>query len=164
MLVVGFLLAGLADTPNLSMCCRPESKNEVLEGDSREFLSREKNSFSRSSDARRRSLRFKVLPNTPDGTSVVSRAITKTGTGVAVLAVLGLYTSVLISSKSFGALELASRASRQEAGEFVAACDTVAVGEMESFERESVIASRDIAEECVWRRRGEGRARLRGVE
>lgn len=119
---------------------------QLVEGQkdgSREFLSSAKNSFSRSSDARRRSFRFRTLPSAPEGTSDVSRVIKNTGTGVAVFAVLGLYTSVLVSSKGFGADELASRASRQVFGEFVGACETVAAGEMESFERACATASRE---------------------
>lgn len=56
----------------------------------REFLSREKNSVNRSSEARRNSFRLSFLPIAPELVSVSSRAITTTGTGVAVFAVFGL--------------------------------------------------------------------------
>ena len=87
----------------------------------------------------------------PEGTSEPSRAIKNTGTGVAVFAVLGLYTRVLISSKPCGADPLASRASRQDCGELVGPCETVAAGVMESFERDAVMESRDSADGEEWR-------------
>ena len=74
------------------------------------------------------------------------------------MAVLGLYTSVLISSKGLGASELASRASRQDWGEFVGACETVAAGEIESFESDWVIDSSEaIVVAGVWNEREEER-------
>lgn len=47
-----------------------------------------------------------------------------------------------MSSKSFGADPLASRASRQAAGELVAACDTDATGAIERAARDCVRDSR----------------------
>ena len=55
-----------------------------------ESLSSEKNSVSRSSEAKRSSFKLSFLPRAAEFASVSSRAITTTGTGVAVLAVLGL--------------------------------------------------------------------------
>ena len=45
--------------------------------------------------------------------------ITTTGMGVAVYAVFGLNTRVLISSKDFGVVEVAFKASRHVAGDVV---------------------------------------------
>lgn len=56
--------------------------------------------------------------------SDASRAMRTTGTGVAVLAVLGLYTRVLISSKSAGALGEEVMAARHAAGEVVGSCES----------------------------------------
>lgn len=63
-----------------------------------ESLSSEKNSVKSSAGARRNSFKLSFLPNAPEFVSVSSRAITTTGTGVAVLAVLGLKTKVFTSS------------------------------------------------------------------
>lgn len=104
--------------------------------DIREFLSRAKNSFSKSSDASLSSFKFSFLPNAPELVSVSSRAITTTGTGVAVFAVFGLNTSVLISSKDFGASEVALRASRQVAGEVVSLCATLPDGVIERLAKD----------------------------
>ena len=101
----------------------------------REFLSRVKNSDNRSSEARRSSLRLSFFPNAPDAVSVSSRAITTTGTGIALFAVLGLKTMVLISSKDFGDEVSADNASLQDAGEFVAAWETVTAGLIERAAR-----------------------------
>lgn len=85
----------------------------------REFLSREKNSVKRSSDANLSSFKFNFFPRAPELVSVPSRATTTTGMGVAAFAVLGLYTRVLMSSKDFGAVESATNSSFHVAGEFV---------------------------------------------
>lgn len=66
----------------------------------------------------------------PELVSVSSRAITTTGTAVAVFAVFGLYTKVLMSSNDFGADPEAVRASFHSAGELVSVWVTVAVGFM----------------------------------
>ncbi len=95
--------------------------------DSREFLSKEKNSFSRSSLAKRSSFKFNFFPNAPEFVSVSSRAMTMTGTGVADLAVFGLKTRVLMSSNDSGVPVVELRASRQAAGESVSRCVTVAL-------------------------------------
>lgn len=63
---------------------------------------------------------------------------------MAVFAVLGLYTSVLMSSNEAGADPEAIRASFQVAGEVVSACETVAVGFMESA------ASFSVRDAMVW--------------
>lgn len=55
-----------------------------------EFLSSEKNSVSRSSEAKRNSFKLSFFPIAAEFVSVSSRAITTTGMGVAVFAVLGL--------------------------------------------------------------------------
>jgi len=55
---------------------------------------------------------------------------------VAVLAVLGLKTSVLISSKYFGAEAVEFKASRQVAGEVVSLWDTFPDGFIESPDRD----------------------------
>lgn len=95
----------------------------------------------RSSDASLSSFRFSFLPNAPELVSVSSRAITTTGTVAAVLAVLGLKTMVLMSSKDVGAEGDAFMASRQLAGEDVSAWVTVAVGVMESPAKDWVMES-----------------------
>lgn len=56
--------------------------------------------------------------------------MTTTGTGVAVLAVFGLYTRVLMSSKEAGADPEAIRASFHVAGEDVSGWETATVGFM----------------------------------
>lgn len=61
-----------------------------LRGDVHESLSREKNSVRRSAEANLSSFKFRAFPIAPELVSVASRAITTTGTGVAVFAVLGL--------------------------------------------------------------------------
>ena len=119
----------------------------------REFLSTEKNSLRRSSDASLSSLRFSFLPNALELVSVSSRAMTTTGTVVAVLAVLGLKTRVLMSSKDFGAEGEAIMASRQVAGEDVSACVMVAEGVMDRPARDWVIESivfDDVEEKARW--------------
>ena len=88
--------------------------------------------MSRSSDASRSSFKFSFFPIAPEFVSVSSLAMTTTGTGVAVLAVLGLYTSVLMSSNEAGADPEASRASFQLAGDVVSTCVMDAVGFMDS--------------------------------
>ena len=75
----------------------------MMMGDARESLSREKNSDSRSSEARRSSFRLSFLPSEDELVSVSSRATTTTGTGVELFAVLGLNTRTLSSSNSLGA-------------------------------------------------------------
>lgn len=59
-------------------------------GDVRESLSSAKNSVNRSPAANRSSFKFNFFPIAPELVSVASRAMTTTGMGVAVLAVLGL--------------------------------------------------------------------------
>jgi hypothetical protein len=83
----------------------------------RESLSREKNSVNRSPEANRNSFKFNFFPNAVEFVSVSSRAMTTTGTGVAVFAVLGLNTSVLVSSKLLGVPLVACNASRHDAGD-----------------------------------------------
>ena len=107
-------------------------------GNAREFLSSPKNSVRRSSEAKRSSLRLSFFPRAEELVSVSSRAMTTTGTGVAVFAVFGLYTRVLINSNDSGTELVASKASRQDAGELVSAWDTVAVGVIERDAREAV--------------------------
>jgi len=87
--------------------------------DIREFLSSEKNSFKISSEASLSSFRFNFLPKAPEFVSVSSRATTTTGTTVAVFAVFGLNTSVLISSNDFGVEDVSFKVSRQVAGDVV---------------------------------------------
>jgi hypothetical protein len=62
---------------------------------------------------------------------------------VAVFAVFGLNTSVLISSKDFGAEDVAFKAARQVAGEVVSLWDTFADGFIDSSDRDLVIDSRE---------------------
>lgn len=98
-----------------------------LNRDSREFLSKEKKSFNRSSLAKRSSFKFNFFPNAPEFVSVSSRATTTTGTGVVDLAVFGLKTRVLMSSNDSGVLVVEVRASRHAAGESASRCVTVAL-------------------------------------
>jgi hypothetical protein len=104
--------------------------------DIREFLSSEKNSFKISSEASLSSFRFNFLPKAPEFVSVSSRATTTTGTTVAVFAVFGLNTSVLISSKDFGAEDVPCKVSRQVAGEVVSLWDTLPDGLIEMLDRD----------------------------
>ncbi len=94
----------------------------------REFLSRAKNSVRRSSEASLSSLWPRAFPMADELVSVSSRATTTTGTGVAVFAVFGLYTRVLISWKSLGDAGLAARASLHAWGEFACSWSRVAMG------------------------------------
>lgn len=87
--------------------------------DSREFLSREKNSVKTSSEANLNSFKFNFLANAFDGVSVFSLAIRTKGTVVAFLAVLGLNTRVFIKSKDWGVEASGVRACLQASGEFV---------------------------------------------
>jgi len=107
------------------MTSKVDQKNNI-----REFLSNEKNSVSKSSEANRSSFKLSFFPMAPELVSVSLRAITTTGTAVAVFAVFGLYTKVLMSSNDFGADPEAVRASFHSAGELVSAWVTVAVGFM----------------------------------
>ena len=66
------------------------SKKGSVECNVQEFLSSEKKSVSKSSEAKRSSFKLSLFPIAVEFVSVSSRAITTTGTGVAVFAVLGL--------------------------------------------------------------------------
>ena len=96
-----------------------------------EFLSSEKKSLSKSSEAKRSSFKLSFFPIAVEFVSVSSRAITTTGTGATVFAVLGLKINVLIVSKDFGADPEAIRTSFHVAAELVSACKMVAVGLIE---------------------------------
>lgn len=106
-------------------------------------MSREKNSFSRSSEASLSSFRFSFLPKAPELVSVSSLAITTTGTTAAVFAVFGLNTSVLISSNDFGVEDVSFNVSRQVAGDVVSLWDTLADGFIASADRDWVIDCRE---------------------
>lgn len=93
----------------------------------RESLSNAKNSVRMSAEANRRSVRPNFLPIAPIIAELVSAAadaMTTTGTTVAVLAVLGLYTSVLTSSKDSGMPEVFANASFHSAGDVVLSWET----------------------------------------
>ena len=75
--------------------------------------------------------------------SVVSRAMTTTGTGVAPFAVLGLNTRTLSSSNSFEPRSAVCSASFHSVGDDVDACSTVSEGVMDRAARACV------AESCV---------------
>jgi len=107
----------------------------------RESLSREKNSDSSSSEARRSSFRLSFFPSEDELVSVASRATTTTGTGVALFAVLGLNTSTLSSSNSFGALGVACSASLHAAGDVAGACSTTWEGVIERAAKACVVES-----------------------
>ena len=106
-----------------------------------ESLSREKNSDSRSSEARRRSFRLRCLASEEELVSVVSRATTTTGTEVAPFAVLGLNTRNLSSSNSFGAPGAVCSAPFHSAGDDADACSTVLEGVMDRAARACVAES-----------------------
>ena len=99
-----------------------EKYKAQMMGDLRESLSREKNSDSRSSEAKRSSFRLSFLPSKDELVSVSSRATTTTGTGVALFAVLGLNTRTLSNSNSFGVLGTVCSASFHAAGDVAEAC------------------------------------------
>lgn len=99
--------------------------------------------MSKSSEANLKSFNPNFLPKAPEITSVPSLAITTRGTGVAVFAVFGLYTIVLMSSKDPGTDGFPPRASRQAAGELAGACSTVAAGVIERPAKDFVIFSRE---------------------
>lgn len=107
----------------------------------RSSLSREKNSDSRSSEARRSSFRLSFLPSKDELVSVSSRVTTTTGTGVAVFAVLGLNTRTLSSSNSFGVPGAACNASFHAAADVADACLTVPEGVIDRAARAWVIDS-----------------------
>src|ERR1700679_1351926 len=109
----------------------------------RESLSREKNSDSRPSEARRSSFRLSFLPSKDELVSVLSRAITTTGTGVALFGVLGLNTRTLSNSNSFGVLGTLCSASLHVAGDVAEACWTVSEGVIERAARAWVIEARE---------------------
>jgi len=114
----------------------------MVMGNARESLSREKNSDSRSPEARRSSFRLSFLPSEDELVSVSSRATTTTGTGVALFAVLGLNTRTLSSSNSLGALvEAACSASFHAAGDVAGACSTVSEGAIDRAARPCVMES-----------------------
>lgn len=69
--------------------------------------------------------------------------MTTTGITVAVFAVFGLNTSVLINSKDFGAEEVACNASRQVAGDAVSLWDTLPKGIIDSRVRDWVMDPRE---------------------
>ena len=103
--------------------------------------------MSKSSEARRSSFKFNFFPIAPEFVSVSSRAITTTGTGVAVFAVFGLYTRVFMSSKGAGADPEAIRVSFHVAGEVVSAWLRVVEGLMDkasSFRTSSVAIGSDV--------------------
>lgn len=81
------------------------------------------------------------MPNASELVSVSSRAITTTGMVIAVFAVFGLNTSVLMSSKDSGAEGAAVIASRQFVGEEVSACEINAEMVMDSSARDWMIDS-----------------------
>ena len=98
-------------------------------------MSNAKNSVNKSAGARRKSFKLNFLPKAVEFVSVSSRAMTTTGTGDAVLAVLGLKTSVFVSSNDFGAFSDAKSASRQAAGDVAAPWDTSLVELIDSFDK-----------------------------
>lgn len=112
----------------------------------REFLSSEKNSVKRSSEANLNSFRFNFLPRAPDEVSVLSLTITTIGIVVADFAVLGLNTSVFISSNDLGAEDSEANACLQVSGESVLVWDTEAAGLMDKAAKVWVMDSRDAME------------------
>lgn len=83
------------------------------------------------------SFRSSFFAKAPELVSVSSRAMTITGSDVAIafFAALVLKTSILISSKDFGDCGFAVKAARQEAGESVSLCTTDSVGLIERAAR-----------------------------
>ena len=83
------------------------------------------------------SFRSSFLAKDAELVSVSSRAMTTTGSDVAVafLAALVLKTSILTSSKDFGDSGCAVKATRQEAGESVSLCSTDSAGLIERAAR-----------------------------
>lgn len=75
--------------------------------------------------------------------------MTITGTGVAVFAVLGLNTSVFISSKDAGDAGVAFSASSHVAGELVSLCDTDPEGLRDIAARDCVMDSKEVMVEVV---------------